>query len=694
MKIALFIPPLGCMTHPYLSLPSLTGFLRSIGHEVFQYDVGMRTLDEMFTSTYLQGRYRSILRKIEELRSSDEMTEQQEKHLQYLLSADLYAPDVVENIERAKTILRSGDLFYQAPKYIFASNIIHRALDMVSADCFPTKVTYKDVFYLETMNFDNIYALAFNESRHPFLEIMRDVVLPEVLREIPPVVGISITYYSQLVSGFALARLIKSLSPATHIVIGGATVTLAEKRIREDKKAFEWVDSYVFGEGESALAKLVEIIGSDFSIPNDLDKLYLKSELGSVQSRGATTSNRYEREKFNELPPPDYSGLNLDDFLSPETVFLISNGRGCYWGKCNFCNVSLAFKNKFQQRSLEVLRRDIQLLQKKHGARLLFFSDDCVPPKRCGEISRLSLEQDSPFCWQAEIRYEKEFTKELLQQMHRGGCRQLIIGNESGNQRILDLMRKNTNVERNKQILRDAGETGIAVNLHNFVGFPCETIEEANDTIDFLVSNRDNITSVTMNTFELQEYSPVHQNPEAFGVTEMESYDASEFLPYFTFSTDAGATREEVERIYELAWTRLGRAYPCQNYFLDHTYGVHVFLFMVFYGERKIEDIFLNLPEENLFKKRLRLKTSMKSRQIGQGVTIVFNPENGYLATLDVLGTKWLNLADGTMSLKESCVKLYKAGLKNGSEETIDKITALIFFTAHDLYQAGFIDLD
>lgn len=49
MKILLLSPPLNSLTHPYPSLPSLTGFLREKSHHVMQCDMGIEVMDAILS---------------------------------------------------------------------------------------------------------------------------------------------------------------------------------------------------------------------------------------------------------------------------------------------------------------------------------------------------------------------------------------------------------------------------------------------------------------------------------------------------------------------------------------------------------------------------------------------------------------------------------------------------------------------
>jgi anaerobic magnesium-protoporphyrin IX monomethyl ester cyclase len=691
VRVALLSPPGGSITHPQLSLPSLTAHLRSLGHDVLQCDVGARALDAMLTSHYLQQLHQVVRRLIEAGGARHLPTRLRSKQLCCLLAADLYAEDLIGAIEEAKMTLRSNDLFYHQDRYRYACNLVRRAFDMISAAHFPTTLAHNRIDYGLPLTYDAVIALTEDGSRNPFLKLLRDRLVQEILPDVPRVVGISITYNSQLVSGFTLARIVKTKHPSTHIVMGGASITAAEPRLRAHARAFDWVDSYVFGEGEGALAGLLAIIEADHSLPNCHSRLFMRSD-----RRRAAISDRGERDPLNDLPCPDYVGLNLHDYLAPETVFLLSSARGCYYRKCAFCTVSLPFCNGFQERRRDLLARDLRLLQRKHNARAFFFADDCVPPRRCQEISELARSLDAPIIWQTEVRFEWAFTKRLLTQMRGAGCRQLIFGNESASQRVLDLMRKGTEVRKNADIIRDAFAAGIAVHLQNFLGFPGETSEEAQETVELLVRHRASITSWALTSFKLQEFSPVHNNPQAFGVCNMRRRRVDELDPTFAFSTSSGATRKVVTRLVKDATSRLNWIYPSHGVFLDGVYGAHALLFFARTGKQKMEDIFaLPTYRGDILQQQPRMGAAVKSRQLGRTRTALYNPVNGELAFVSSRLTRWLPRAHAEASsakLLAGYPGAGNSGSRGGAADTA-AVLGLLALSLTDLYRYGFVEL-
>jgi len=615
-----------------------------------------------------------------------------------LYFANAVAEDTIHGIDRAKTIVRSKDLFYKADQYLFAKNTLENAFSMISAGYFPFELRQNSISYGARLTFNELLRVASDETVNPFLEVLRDQIVPLVLPDMPPVVGISVTYLHQLYSAFTLARIVKTLSPDTHVVMGGSAVTPAEEQIRADPKAFDWVDSYVFGEGEGALAFLLDHIQSGYRLPNRLNKLFLRSDRETGRKPLSVVDNVGERENFNALPTPDYHGFNLSDYLAPETLYLLSSARGCYYRKCAFCNVSLAFNNGFRQRSCDRLFDDIRTLQTDYGARWLSFADDCVGPSRCREIAAFIQRLDKPLFWATEVRFEEGFTDALLEEMYRGGCRQLTFGNESASQRVLDLMHKNTRMSVARRIIAGADRAGIAVSLQNFLGFPGETPDEAEETVRFLLSEKEHISSWALGRFHVSENSPVQRTPSVFGITMMRRRRVDDLIPDYAFTAVSGPRRRDVARKHRDAMARLSRVYPNRNAFLDGPLGSHALFLLTSAGSTKIDGVFpvAAIPAD-VFAWKPRIKPSVSITCSRDEAVVVlqdkvtgkccrFVMDNPKIAHLG----QWLRCADGQWSIEQLTASLLReCPLDRRNHLKLAKSFVLVWL---DLFQAGMID--
>src|SRR6185437_11784352 len=118
--------------------------------------------------------------------------------------------------------------------------------------------------------------------------------------------------------------------PHIHVTIGGNTVT----RLRDvlpQSPLFQYFDSAVVYEGETAFTQLVEAVGAKQSLANVPNTIY-KDETG------IHVSPLSYAEDMAALPPPDFDGLPLEKYFVPARVLPYLATRGCYWGRCEFCD--------------------------------------------------------------------------------------------------------------------------------------------------------------------------------------------------------------------------------------------------------------------------------------------------------------------------------------------------------------------
>lgn len=692
MKVALIAPPSGgFLTSPPLSLPSLTAHLRRSGHEVYQCDAGAMSLNAMLAPSYLRQIYPRIASALENPRLSRPAESRRRNEL--LFEASIRAEHILANIETATSTCRSQRAFFDREAYVRAKNVIEGALKLIAAAYWPFILGHNHVYFGSPMTVEHLLQVAATEDVNPFIAPLQRLLIPELIAENPRVIGISATFDGQLYGAATLSRLIKTFIPAAHVVLGGAAVTAAEAVLRADPNTFALADSFVFGEGESALGCLLEILESKSGKRNQRNNLYMSMDREAGHIQKLSFYNGAEREDFNALPTPDYSGLNFHDYLTPEPLFLLSTSRGCYHGRCAFCNVSLAFRSGFQQRRKELLHQDLLTLHEKYNARWLFIADDCIPPSRCLEIAATVSQFARPLYWTGEVRFEPQFSGKVLRQLYAGGCRQLCFGNESASQRVLDLMDKGTCTDTARRIIRAATRAGIAVHLQNFLGFPGETKEEARQTTDFLASNRHHITSFALGTFHLCEYSPTHRSPEAFGITGLRRMRRNWLVPRYVFNVTHGQSSAAARKHTHEAIIRLERAYSRIGCFLDGPYALHALMYMTTMSCIKLEDLFPSPPvPRNLFCYRPRLAkdvTLYSDSTLDR--CVLLNQVSGSACRLR-WPAPWLVSADGERSVEELIILLSKRGRWRTSDVFAERAARLVARYI-DLYQAGFLSL-
>ena len=80
------------------------------------------------------------------------------------------------------------------------------------------------------------------------------------------------------------------------------------------------------------------------------------------------------------LPPPDFDGLPLEKYFVPTKILPYLATRGCYWGRCEFCDHGEGYTAGYRTKKIQDILADITYLRDKYGARHFHFTDESYPP--------------------------------------------------------------------------------------------------------------------------------------------------------------------------------------------------------------------------------------------------------------------------------------------------------------------------
>ncbi len=511
MKVALVFPPLADATQPYSSLPALAGFLRSRErHEAVLHDANVEFLRHVLTGTRLEAAASRIANSLRILEGNSEPHGRDVDEYTRLMSAFLKAPVVTEDIDHAVAELTRRQTFFDLARLDREKRVIQDAMEVLSASYFPQSFRALELSDRFSWNASEIDLLARDYLANPFLAFLEDVSIPSLERAVPGAIGISITYRSQILAAVSLALLVKRRMPQVPVILGGNIPSIWYTELARCPEVFDWCDYLIAFEGESALDALLSAL--ECGKPLDgVPNLAFRRE-HSVRKGPLLV------EDVNALPTPDYRGLPLQLYLAPQPVFLLNTSRGCYWSKCEFCSVSPSMRNRFRMRRPDLVLRDITVLQERHSAQCISFGDDCVPPRILKALAQGLCENGTEISWQCEVRFERELTSALLENLRRAGCRNLIFGLESYSPRVLELMNKGVCHSEIQRILDDCRRHAIAFNLQLFFGFPGETEEEARVTVEFVSGQLHGAATLSFGDFKLQRGSSVARYPDAFGI--------------------------------------------------------------------------------------------------------------------------------------------------------------------------------
>ncbi|MCP4269423.1 MAG: radical SAM protein [Candidatus Brocadiaceae bacterium] len=552
-------------SQPFLSLPSLQGFLKKEGVDNISIrDLNIEIMDALLSSKKVE-KTRAVIE--ERLSKGPVCTEHSESsddfHSRFNWAAEVIEHEnLVQNVEWAKSSLRSRG-FYEIDNYVESWKIIDRWLQVFGMLYYPSDISIADnTMQYSVYSSDDVLTAVDKKHENPYIDLFNDHIIDSLINENPDLVGISVTATSQVMPAFTLAKLIKQRNNSIHITMGGSVFTKLIDNIQKNHTLFKLIDSFIVFEGEHALLRLIEQI----DCKNDYSKV---PNLVYKDGEHIRINEPFHIEDINSLPTPDYDGFPLDKYLSPMNVLPLQGSRGCYWRKCTFCNLHVD-NLKFRLRNLDLVLEDMETLKSKYGAKYMFFSDECMPVKQLDNLSSRLIEEGNDVKWMAGVRFDKGLTKDIIKKARKAGCLKMVFGLESSNKRVLSLMDKGIETEITNNIMDYCIESKIAIHMYIIVGFPSETREEALETFNFVMSNKRFIDSKGASClaclFELEKHAPILRDPGKYGLTKIGHPKHDDLSLGYFYETDRGMTPEESRDVYEHVRSKIDNKLPIFPY--------------------------------------------------------------------------------------------------------------------------------
>jgi anaerobic magnesium-protoporphyrin IX monomethyl ester cyclase len=193
-------------------------------------------------------------------------------------------------------------------------------------------------------------------------------------------------------------------------------------------------------------------------------------------------------ENLDALPFPARHLLKNDLYTAPDTgepITMINTGRGCPH-QCIYCAVTIASGYKLKVRSPRNIVAEIEECVKKHNIRNFFFRADTFTwdEKWVVDLCNLILEKNLKIRWGCNSRVDT-ISEGRLAAMKKAGCWIIGFGIESGNQEMLDKMKKRAKLADAEKAIELCKKYGIKTYGLFLIGLPWETRETVYQTIDF-----------------------------------------------------------------------------------------------------------------------------------------------------------------------------------------------------------------
>ncbi len=312
-----------------------------------------------------------------------------------------------------------------------------------------------------------------------------------------------------------IAKICKERNPDSKVVAGGAHPTA----VPEDM--LKYFDIVCIGEGEEAMVE----IARDF--PNN--KRIYKKPLG---------------KNLDEYPNPAYHLVDLFSYkrtFDGEQAVTILTSRGCPY-RCSFCG--LADHHKIiKTRSPRRVADEIKFLQEKYGINKFNFQDDTFTTNKKRLHKMLDLFKPLNIGFRAHGRSGLDRPEDYVK-LKKAGCEVVAWGIESGSQRMLNLMNKQTTVKKNEEVIQWARDAGLTTRAFFILGFPGETRETVEETKEFI--ERVNLDQYFVSNFVPYPGTDVWNNPKKYGIIKIDK----NFEKYFQVDkTGFGSRNIEVDNI-------------------------------------------------------------------------------------------------------------------------------------------------
>ncbi len=516
MKILLLYPPQWTPNSPYLALPLLSAQLKKRGFEAEIRDLNIEFFNRILTEKNLRKCVDASRKFLEDFgttvsekyqNAADEFdkysVEEKTLLLKYkLISERLSQGQLLEKCiaecEGAVSVLKNKTDFYDPEKLFGAKKTIQEALKIASMPFYPNEMIYDNYFTNPFMKLDweNIDLQCKDKGTNMFYAFFEEKCR-EIKDNTADLVGISVPDLSQLVPAFTLSRLLKAYTNK-KIVLGGNYITQNKNDIIAHPEIFsEYCDYIMTGDGETALCELAQLISGSRTIDEVSGVLYLKD--------GAVIANPHQKAlDFKQVEYADFDDYDFSQYFSPETVIPMQLSKGCYWGKCTFCDYYYG-QQCFDIKKIPDVIAEIKHFINKYGVNHFLFIDEAIPPVYYNKLATAIIEEKLEIFFYSFARLEKEFTRDVFDDLYKAGFRMALWGYEAASERIMEMMNKGIDTSERLRILRDAKEAGIWNNGLFIMGYPTETMEEIEKTISVIYENRDIIHSCTPSNFSLKK---------------------------------------------------------------------------------------------------------------------------------------------------------------------------------------------
>lgn len=341
------------------------------------------------------------------------------------------------------------------------------------------------------------------------------------------VVGAS-TYTTSLGPSLHVLRRIKETHPEILTIMGGGVfaddLALGSDNLDTLIAEYPFVDRIVIGEGEMLMLKVLE------------GELGDKRVVSLADMDNKTVSVR-------DLPAPDFSDLNIENYYH----LSIEGARSCPF-QCSFCSETIQWGD-YRKKPVDRFAQQVIELAERYNKNTFFLGDSLMNPY-IAEFSTQLVERKADVLYDGYLRADKPVSyDDRVQLWARSGLYRARLGIESASAQVLNRMDKMTSPATISAALRALAKAGIRTTTYWIAGFPGETEENFQETLEFIREHKDAIYELEAHPYYYYPYGQV--GSRLYQCVSLYPDDVTEVIKFRIWEV-AGAEPDRAERFSRL----------------------------------------------------------------------------------------------------------------------------------------------
>jgi len=277
---------------------------------------------------------------------------------------------------------------------------------------------------------------------------------------------------------------LKTKYPNSNIIIGGAHATVAPDDCLKDG-----FDAVMIGEGEI------------------YTQCFLKGDRGKIVD--------VQTKDLDQLSFPNREEvMNYTYTIDGLKATTILTSRGCPY-RCAFC--AKTWRGIRFRSSKNVLEEAKEIKQSGFKSLMLYDDEMLFQVERDREIFKGLKELG--LIWRCFTRADLLLKNlEMVKFMAKNGCREVLIGVESGDDVILKNINKGTTVKMNEKAIKALHNAGIRVKAAMIIGLPGETPKTLKNTYEFCEHLEPYVSDWDFSVLIPYPGSDIYENPNKYDI--------------------------------------------------------------------------------------------------------------------------------------------------------------------------------